>query len=96
MPDASSFLDGNAAAGDLAQLFGTDMTVASGRCATCDHQLVLAEAHAFLGGPGTVLRCPDCGAVLFRMVRSPARIWLDASGLAYLEIKTNRGVSADF
>ncbi|WP_432055893.1 DUF6510 family protein [Streptomyces sp. bgisy022] len=38
-------LDGNAAAGDLQLLFGTDMTTASGRCQDCGRQVLLAEAH---------------------------------------------------
>ncbi|MFI8306650.1 DUF6510 family protein [Streptomyces sp. NPDC085927] len=80
------FLDGNAAAGDLEALFGTDMTTASGRCHGCGAQMVLAQTHAYLGGPGMVLRCPGCDSVLLRLVRSPTRMWLDAGGLDYIAI----------
>ncbi|MBZ4020409.1 DUF6510 family protein [Streptomyces purpurogeneiscleroticus] len=82
------FLDGNAAAGDLESLFGTDMTTASGRCSDCSKQMVLGQTHAYLDGPGMVLRCPGCESVLLRLVRSPAEIWLDAGGLDYLKIPT--------
>jgi len=77
--------DGDAAARDLSQLFGTDTTHVSGPCLSCGDQVVIAEAHAFLGGPGTVLRCPGCESVLLRMVRSPERTWLEISGMGYLE-----------
>lgn len=83
-----SFLDGNAAAGDLEFLFGTDMTRASGRCHGCGRQMTLAQTHAYLGGPGTVLRCPGCDNVLLRLVRSPGQTWLDAGGSDYLRIPT--------
>ncbi|MFH9174936.1 DUF6510 family protein [Streptomyces albogriseolus] len=68
MTTEPGFLDGNAAAGDLESLFGADMTMASGRCQGCGLRMRLAEAHAYLGGPGTVLRCPGCEDVLLRMV----------------------------
>jgi Family of unknown function (DUF6510) len=89
MTGTPEFLDGNAAAGELAQLFGTDMTQVSGPCLACGQQVVIAEAHTFLGGPGTVLRCPGCESVLLRVVRSPERTWLETSGMGYLEF-TNR------
>ncbi len=60
MTTGPGFLDGNAAAGDLESLFGADMTMASGQCQGCGRRMRLAEAHAYLGGPGTVLRCPGC------------------------------------
>ncbi|MEQ8145204.1 DUF6510 family protein [Streptomyces sp. NPDC005908] len=86
MTVTQGFLDGNAAAGDLESLFGTDMTMASGQCQGCGRRMMLAEAHAYLGGPGTVLRCPGCEDVLLRMVRSPQHMWFDASGLNYLRV----------
>lgn len=82
------FLDGNAAAGDLQALFGTDMTMARGRCRNCGEQMMLAQTHAYLDGPGTVLRCPGCEGVLLRLVHSPSETWLDAGGLDYLKIPT--------
>ncbi|MCX4648024.1 DUF6510 family protein [Streptomyces sp. NBC_01446] len=84
--DPGDFLDGNAAAGDLESLFGTDMTMASGRCRGCGEQMMLAQTHAYLGGPGMVLRCPGCDSVLLRLVRSPTQTWLDAGGLDYVKI----------
>ncbi|MFG3659746.1 DUF6510 family protein [Streptomyces sp. NPDC047706] len=86
MTSTPGFLDGNAAAGDLQALFGTDMTTAWGRCRGCGEQMMLARTHAYLDGPGTVLRCPGCEGVLLRLVRSPTETWLDASGLDHLRM----------
>ncbi|MEV5274358.1 DUF6510 family protein [Streptomyces werraensis] len=91
MTTEPGFLDGNAAAGDLESLFGADMTTAAGQCEGCGLRMRLAEAHAYLGGPGTVLRCPGCEDVLLRMVRSPNHLWLDASGLDYLRLPAAAG-----
>lgn len=51
MTPTPDFLDGNAAAGDLESLFGTDMTMASGQCHGCGKQMMLAETHAYLMRP---------------------------------------------
>jgi hypothetical protein len=80
--------DGNAAAGDLMEVFGTDMTMSTGQCNSCGQRSTLAQTRAYLDGPGVVLRCPECDSVLLRLVRSPTRRWLDTSGLAYLEIQS--------
>jgi hypothetical protein len=36
--------------------------------------------------PGIVARCPDCDAVLLRVVRAERRIWLELRGVASLEL----------
>jgi hypothetical protein len=86
MTQTPTFRDGNAVAGDLAELFGTDMTRAAGECGRCGTRTALAQTHAYLDSPGIVLRCPGCDSVLLRVVRSPSRAWLDTRGLAYLEM----------
>jgi hypothetical protein len=58
----ATWLDGNAIAGMLAELFGTDMTTADRACASCGaHRAV--GAHRLYRGAGMVLRCPACGDV---------------------------------
>ncbi|MGW6292050.1 DUF6510 family protein [Streptomyces sp. NPDC055058] len=86
MTQTPDHLDGNAAAGDLESLFGADMTTASAQCHGCGRRTRLAEAHAYLGGPGTVLRCPGCEGVLLRLVRAPRDLWLDAAGMDHLRL----------
>ena len=63
-------LDGNAAAGDLADVFAFDVTTAIVTCATCHHTQAVATLHAYLHAPGTVLRCSSCDAVQIRLVRA--------------------------
>jgi hypothetical protein len=79
-------LDGNAAAGELAEVFATDVTVASVRCTGCGRVCALAQARMFGPEPGLVLRCDACEAVLLRLVRLPDRTVLDMRGLAYIEL----------
>lgn len=86
MSPTARFLDGNAIAGDLAGLFGEDLTAASGQCLGCGQVSTLAQAHAYVGGPGIVLRCPGCDSVLLRLVRSPTNSWLDTRGLSFLQM----------
>ena len=88
MTPIQNYLDGNAVAGDLADVFGTDMTLASGQCAGCGDVSMLAQEHAYTNCPGTVLRCHGCGNVLLSMVRTPTRVCLDTSGFSSLNIPT--------
>lgn len=80
--------DGNAAAGDLRELFAVDLTAALGRCAECGREQPLGEARRYGNSPGTVLRCRSCRGILLRMVTGPDRTWLDLRGLTYLQIPT--------
>ena len=73
-------LDGNAAAGPFAEIFAVDVTTVSVTCAGCDATAAFAEQRAFVGGPGTVLRCPGCDHLLARVVQTPTELWLDLSG----------------
>ena len=84
--DAEDFVDANAAAGSLREIFAVDLTAATGRCDSCGSTAVLAQARLYTRAPGVVARWVQCDAVLFRLVQSPRRTWLDLRGLAYLEI----------
>lgn len=78
-------LDGNAIAGIALELFGRELTLATGVCGSCGAAALVAELRVYMGA-GIVVRCPSCEAVLMRIVESPRRVWLDLSGLATLEI----------
>jgi hypothetical protein len=82
----SARLDGNAVAGLLAELFGRELTLATGICGSCGASALVAELHVYLRAPGTVARCPACEAVLIRIVEGRGRVWLDLGGLATLEL----------
>ena len=80
------YVDGNAMAGMLQELFGVEMTIAVGVCAACGNTGEVAALHVYNRAPGAVLRCPTCESVLMRVVRGPDRTWLDLSGLRTLQI----------
>lgn len=89
MTEASYALDGNAAAGVLAELFAVDVTAAEVTCSGCGHVGPLATALAFLRGPGAVLRCRRCEQVVARVVTHSGAAWLDLSGSALWRIPTS-------
>jgi hypothetical protein len=62
------------------------MTIATGVCAGCGAVEQVARLDAYVHAPGIVVRCPHCEAVLIRIVRGPARVWLDLRGVRSLEL----------
>jgi Family of unknown function (DUF6510) len=80
-----SFLDGNAAAGVLREVFAVDVTAARGECVGCGRMAPMAEARTFANAPGLVLRCAGCDAVLLRLVSGDGHHWLDVRGLVCLQ-----------
>lgn len=78
-------LDGNAVAGLLRDVFGREATTMHGTCAGCGRRAMLAETAAYTGGPGVVLRCRACAAVLLVLVERARLCCLDTTGLAALE-----------
>ncbi|HET6986714.1 MAG TPA: DUF6510 family protein [Kribbella sp.] len=85
MSDAT-YLDGNAAAGALSQLFATDVTAAIARCDGCGQTGVFAESRLYVDAPGLVARCASCDNVLLRVVSTPNDTYLDLRGLTYLRV----------
>jgi hypothetical protein len=77
-------LDGNAVGGLLIEVFGTEMTTATGVCGTCGAVGQVAELAVYLPGLGTVVRCRGCGSVLMVFVRVRGIICVDTEGLASL------------
>jgi hypothetical protein len=82
-----STLDGNAIAGDLAEIFGPDLTAATCVCATCGASGFVAETVVYMRGPGRVVRCRACSAVLIVLVTIRGVSCVDARGLAALEME---------
>jgi hypothetical protein len=79
-------VDGNAMAGDLAEIFAVDVTAAVVTCAGCGRAGVVAELRLWGRGPGIVARCPACEDVVLRLVRAPDRVFLDLRGSTRLEL----------
>jgi hypothetical protein len=80
-------LDGNAIGGVLLEVFGVEMTVAVTTCRNCGARGEIARLEVYVRCPGTVVRCPACGAVLMRFVEGPDRTWIDLGGVRTLERK---------
>ncbi|BCY13929.1 hypothetical protein L3i22_090170 [Actinoplanes sp. L3-i22] len=78
-------LDGNALAGDLAEVFTVEMTSARFTCAGCRHADEVATLRVYTPVPGAVARCPNCGDVVLTLVRTPTRVLLTLTGTARLD-----------
>ena len=85
-----SYLDGNAAAGELSRLFAMDITAAKGQCANCGAKRHFAEAHLYMQCPGLVARCAVCDHVLLRLVDAGQRMVLDMRGMTYLAVEMSQ------
>jgi hypothetical protein len=77
-------LDGNAIGGLLIEVFGTEMTTATGTCATCGSVSQVAELAVYRPALGTVVRCRACDALLMTFVRIHGVTCVDLQGLASL------------
>jgi hypothetical protein len=78
-------VDGNATAGLLMELFGREMTDARGCCAACGVVNRLGALIVYNRGPGEVVRCPDCGAVVLVAVERPGGLRFHVAGLRWVE-----------
>ena len=82
---ADGSLDGNAIAGRLAEVFGAEMTTATGVCASCGARRQVAELMVYVRGPGTVARCPTCEAIVMVLVEIRGINCVDLRGIEVLE-----------
>ncbi len=83
-------LDGNAAAGVLAEIFTFEITTARVACVRCGAAGEVGAQMAYVSEIGTVVRCAACDNALIRMVRQddgPQRYWLDLKGIEYLQLE---------
>jgi ribosomal protein S27E len=91
MTGSNLWTDGNALAGPLHDVICVEVSTAIGRCTGCGRTGPMAEVRVFDHAPGLVARCPVCDQVLLRLVRGPGRVWLDLSGLTYLQLPMPKG-----
>ena len=78
-------LDGNAIAGTLVAVFGTELTTATGACAACGRRSLVGEFRVYLPGPGTVVRCGYCESVVMVVVEAHGVTCVDGRGLEALD-----------
>jgi hypothetical protein len=88
--NTDDYLDGNAAAGELSNIFAMDVTAAEGQCAHCGATKRFAEAHLYMQSPGLVARCAVCQHVLLRLVKARERVFLDVRGMTCLILDTSQ------
>ncbi len=77
-------LDGNAIGGLLIEVFGAEMTTATGTCGSCGTVSQVAELAVYRPALGTVVRCRSCDAVLMAFVQIRGFTCVDLLGLASL------------
>jgi hypothetical protein len=77
-------LDGNAAAGPLADIFMREATTAQVTCASCGAKGPLAAAMLYGEPMGQILCCEHCEAVLLRFAETPAGVRLDMRGVVMI------------
>ncbi|MGV9454618.1 DUF6510 family protein [Streptomyces sp. NPDC003635] len=70
------YLDGNALAGPLGEIFTIDPTTAWWMCPSCRLPGSLAQLHVYGPEPGLTARCPGCAAIALRVVTQPPYLWL--------------------
>jgi hypothetical protein len=80
------YVDGNVLGGPLSEVFAVDVTAALITCASCDFTGPVAALRVYRQSPGSVGRCPQCGAVVLRFVRGPDFARLDLRGAVSLTI----------
>ena len=79
-------LDGNAIGGMLMELFGAEMTTATGTCGRCGTVAQVAELAVYRPKLGTVVRCRVCDNVLMVFVAVRGVTCVDMRGLAQLAL----------
>jgi hypothetical protein len=77
-------VDGNAIGGLLVEVFGTEMTTATGICASCGTVSLVAELAVYRPALGIVVRCRVCDSVLMTFVHIRGVTCVDLQGLASL------------
>jgi hypothetical protein len=87
-PAVDLTVDGSGVGGLLLEVFGAEMTGAPGECAHCHTVSVVGTMRVYMRGPGVVIRCPACAEAVVRIVRTPARIFVDTSGAVEMRVES--------
>jgi uncharacterized protein DUF6510 len=79
MSDTMTWLDGNAVAGLLTEVFEAEITGALRTCGSCGTSAAVGAHRAYFGA-GTVLRCPACSDLALRVAILPDRFVVEMRG----------------
>lgn len=91
MDETALRLDGNAAAGLLAELFRVEVTTVVTVCAGCGNQAPVGALALYGHDMGAILRCPGCDLAILRLARTGGRLWLDLRGATVLRCDAPSG-----
>jgi hypothetical protein len=89
--DDDAHVDGNAAAGQLAEIFAFDVTTAHAVCGGCGADLPVGRLTAYGLEMGAILRCPGCDTAMMRVSRVRSGYWLDLRGISVLRVPVVTG-----
>jgi hypothetical protein len=89
--DDDVLLDGNAAAGPLADIFAFDVTTAHAVCSGCGADMPVGSLAAYGLEMGAILRCPGCDTAMMRVARVRSGYWLDLRGMSVLRVRVGDG-----
>ena len=85
MNEQALWLDGNALAGLLQEVFATELTDAPHGCASCGAVRAIG-AHRLYRGAGLVLRCPVCADIALVVATAPGQYVVHLSGTWRMEM----------
>jgi hypothetical protein len=85
-PADARVLDGNAAAGAFSEVFAMDVTTVGIICGGCGREGPVGALHLYGEPAGCVLRCPRCGQVNIRLLRTRSTVNLDVRGALRLMV----------
>jgi hypothetical protein len=80
-------LDGNAAAGLLAEVFRCEPSDMMLICAGCGEDGPMGALLAYGLELGAILRCPACNTAVLRAGSAGARLWIDLRGAVSLRVE---------
>jgi Family of unknown function (DUF6510) len=86
MDETNLMVDGNAVAGVLGEVFVPEMTSARVACRSCGEIEPIGAEHAYVQGPGIVLRCCHCEDVLLVITQPGGRYLLGFNQSSWLQI----------
>lgn len=86
-PEEARRLDGNVAAGILAEVFCVEMSTALSICAGCGAKEPVAVLMAYGLEMGAILRCPHCDNPVLRIGVTGTVRWVDTRGAAGLRFE---------
>lgn len=82
--EAGTRLDGNVAAGLLAECFSSDFSLARSTCAGCGATDAIGGLFAYGLEMGAILRCPHCDNAVLRVGVTSSAFWVDVRGATVL------------